>query len=93
MRHLPILGLLLTLPILVGCDTQNPAGATGDPTPATRIPEGLDERHAANFLAMAKDFQKVGDAKQAVATLKELLNGYPETDAADEAKKMLADLD
>ena len=80
--------------ILTGCDNgpQNPAGAGSNPAPTVLIPEGLNERHAANFLSMARDLQKDGESKQAIEVLNELLTLYPKSDAADEARKLLADL-
>ncbi|MGZ0163597.1 MAG: tetratricopeptide repeat protein, partial [Planctomycetales bacterium] len=85
--------LLLIFPlIMTGCGKQNPAGAGPNPAPTVLIPEGLNERHAANFLSMARDLQKDGESKQAIEVLNELLTVYPKSDAADEARKLLADL-
>lgn len=85
--------VLLLLPLLAGCGKPTPAGAGGNPTQAARIPEGLDERHAANFLAGAKHLQEIGERKQAIETLNELIANYPESNAADEAKQLLAELE
>ena len=79
--------LLMFLLIITGCGKQNPAGAGG-----TRLTQ-LDEKHAANFLAAAKDFKQEGQPKHASNTLKELLNKYPESDAADEARQILAEIE
>lgn len=85
--------LLLIFPlIMTGCGTQNPAGGGPNPAPTVQIPEGLNERHAANFLAGAKDLQKDGESEQAIEVLNELLTLYPNSDAADEAEQLLADL-
>ena len=92
MRHLPGTVLLLCLLVISGCGKQNPACAGVNPTPVDRIPEGLDQRHAANFLAGAEDLRKDGESEQAIKVLNELLTVYPESDAANEAKQILADL-
>lgn len=91
----PLTGSVLLILLLgvTGCGAQNPGGAGANPTQTTRIPEGLDERHAANFLAGAKHLQKIGEPKQAVETLNELIANYPGSDAADEARQILADLE
>ncbi len=93
MKHLAGSFLLIIPLILTGCGRQNPAGAGPNPAPTVRIPEGLDERHAANFLAMAKDLQKDGESEQAIELLNELLTLYPKSDAADQARQILADLE
>ena len=85
--------LLLIFPlIMTGCGTQNPTGGGPNPAPTVQISEGLNERHAANFLSGAKDLQKDGESEQAIEVLNELLTLYPKSDAADEAKQLLADL-
>ncbi len=94
MRHpIGLLIVLLIFPLMVGCGKPIPAGAGGKPTQAARIPEGLNERHAANYLEGAKHLQRSGDPKQAVATLNELIANYPESDAAEEAQQILAELE
>jgi hypothetical protein len=93
MKHSTGLVLMLVLPLLAGCGKPTPPGAGGKTTQSARIPEGLYERHAANFLAGAKHLQKIGEPKQAVASLNELVANYPESDAADEAKQILAELE
>ena len=86
--------LLLIFPlIMTGCDKQNPTGGGPNPAPTVQIPEGLNERHAANFLSGAKDFQKDGESEQAIDVLNELLTLYPNSEAADEAKQILAELE
>ena len=93
MRHSIGLVVLLVAPLVAGCGKPAPTGAGGKTTQTARIPEGLNERHAANFLAGAKHLQKIGEPKQAEATLNELIANYPESDAADEAKQILAELE
>jgi hypothetical protein len=84
--------LLLFPLIMTGCGKQNPAGAGPKPAPTVLVPEGLNERHAANFLSGAKGLQKDGESEQAIEVLNELLTLYPKSDAADEARKLLSDL-
>jgi outer membrane protein assembly factor BamD (BamD/ComL family) len=77
---------------LTGCNPQtNPAGAGGRPAGLTQ--KEIDERHAANFLNAAKDFQDDGHPKYAVDTLKELLEQFPDSEAAVEARQMLTELE
>jgi transcriptional regulator of heat shock response len=52
----------------------------------------LDERHAENFLTAAKDFKQDGQVKQAISTLKEVVEMYPETKAAQEAAGILKEI-
>lgn len=53
----------------------------------------VDEEHAANFLAAAKDFQQEGQPKHAANTINNLLEKYPKSDAANEARTILAELE
>lgn len=85
--------VLLVSSFIAGCGKPGPPGTGVSAPHAARIPEGLNERHAANFLAAAKDLQKTGEPKQAVAILKELIGKYPDSDAADEAKQILDQLE
>lgn len=78
--------------IMTGCGAQNPTGVGPNPAPTVQIPEGLNERHAANFLSGAKDLQKDGESEQAIEVVNELIAIYPKSDAADEARQLLADL-
>ncbi len=85
--------LLLIFPlIMTGCGTQNPVGGGPNPAPTVQIPDGLNERHAANFLSGAKELQKDGESEQAIEVLNELITLYPKSDVADEARQFLADL-
>jgi outer membrane protein assembly factor BamD (BamD/ComL family) len=77
---------------LTGCNQQaNPAGAGGTPTVLTQ--KEIDERHAANFLSAAKDYQSEGQQEHAVSALKELIKKFPDSDAATEATQLLTELE
>lgn len=93
MRHSIGLVVLLISPFIAGCGKPGPAGPGATPPQAVRIPEGLNERHAANFLAAARDLKETGEPKQAVAILNELIAKYPDSDAAEEAKQILGQLE
>ena len=84
--------LLIFLIVLTGCSKPNPAGFGGTPT-RMPTPKEIDERHAANFLAGAKDFHNDGHPKYALNILKELLEQFPESEAAVEAKQMIAEIE
>lgn len=61
-----------------------------DKTPSTTLTqEELNERHAVNFLAAAKAHQKEDQSDLAVKVIRELLEMYPESKPAVEAKKLL----
>ena len=92
MRHLTGSILLLFLLVMIGCGKQNPVGAGGPPA-RTLTQKEIDEKHAANFLAGAKDFQNDGHPKYAINTLKELLERFPDSESAVEAKQMLAEIE
>lgn len=84
--------LLLSLLIVIGCSKPNPVGPNGPPAGMLSQKE-IDEKHAANFLAGAKDFQNEGHSPNAINTLNELLELFPDTEAAVEAKQMLAEIE
>ena len=92
MRHLTGSILLLFLLVMTGCGKKNPVGAGGPPARMLKQKE-IDEKHAANFLAGAKDFQNDGHPKYAINTLKELLEQFPDSESAVEAKQMLAEIE
>jgi hypothetical protein len=92
MRHTIAPILLLLALVLAGCNPQtNPAGAGGRPAGLTQ--SEIDERHAANFLNAAKDFRREGQEDQAVSTLKELIKMFPDSDAANEATQLVAEME
>lgn len=93
MRYSTGFVVLLVGPLLAGCDKPTLPDSSGKVAQDVRIPEGLNERHAANYLAGAKHLQEIGASKQAAATLKELIAKYPESGAANEAKQILAALE
>ena len=92
MKHVHGSILLIFLLGSSGCGKPNPVGARGH---AARMPtqKEIDEKHAANFLAGAKDFQNEGRPKIALRTLKELCKQFPNSDAAVEAKQMVAEIE
>lgn len=93
MKHSTSSILLIFLLIMTGCGKPNPVG-TGGTAPARMLTQQeVNEKHAANFLAGAKDFQKDGHPKYAANALKELLEQFPDSRAADEAKQMLAEIE
>ena len=92
MKHLNGSILLIFLLVLTGCGKPNPGG-TGGPPARMLTQKEIDERHAANFLAGAKDFQNDGHPKYALNTLKELLEQFPDSEAAVEAKQMVAEIE
>ena len=78
---------------MTGCGNQNPVGAGATTAATVPTQNEVDEKHAANFLAAAKDFQQEGQPKHAVNTLRELIDQYPKSDAADEASELLAEIE
>lgn len=91
MRYLTGPVLLLLLLVMNGCGKQNHV-AGGSPA-RTLTQKEIDEKHAANFLTGAKDFRDDGHPKYAISTLNELLEKFPDSESAVEAKKMLAELE
>lgn len=92
MRHLAGSTILMLLLTMAGCGKPNPAGG-GTPPARVLTQKEINDKHAANFLTMAKEYQTEGHPKYAVNTLKELLEQFPESEAADEAKQMLAEIE
>lgn len=84
--------LLFLLLVLTGCGESNPVAAEGGPAELLTQAE-IAESHALNFLASAKDFQDDGQPKYALSTLQELLEQFPDTEAAVEAKQMIAEIE
>lgn len=93
MRHLIGSILLMFLLLMTGCGKQNPVGAGRTPAITVLTQKEVDEKHAANFLDAAKDFQKDGQSKHTINTLNVLLDKYPESDAANEARQILAEIE
>ena len=91
MRHIAESVLLFLLLVIVGCGKQNPTGATAAPASSILTQNEVDEWHAANFLDAAKEYQKAGQPKHAQSTFEVLLDKYPNSDAAAEARRILAD--
>ncbi len=92
MKYLTGSILLIVVLILPGCGKSKPAGA-GLPRAPLLTQQEIDEKHAANFLESAKDFQEDGHPKYAANILEELLEQFPDTKAADEAKQILAEIE
>ena len=93
MKHFIGFVVLLVLPLSAGCSKQTPPSTAGKTTQPALIPEGLNERHAATRLAGARHLQETGESEQAVEVLNEIVADYPESDAADEATKLLSELE
>ena len=93
MRHI-IASILLLLPVsLAGCNPPANSAPAGAAPPKRLTQKEIDERHAANFLAAAKDYESEGQPVHAVTTLQELVEMYPDCEAAREAHELLAKLE
>lgn len=90
MKQIAASVLISLLFVVVGCGKQNPAGATATPASSFLTQNEVDERHAANFLEAGKEYQQDGQTRNAKSTFKVLLDKYPNSDAAAEARQILA---
>jgi TolA-binding protein len=84
----------------VKAKTETPGKTTKKATPPakTKVDTGGDasadtpEQQAARRLRLAKDILKDGKKERAKERLEEIVNKFPETKAADEARQLLKDL-